>query len=619
MWFTPCVRWCASKARSDTLPAMTAQPDWDLTPYFPSVDSEPYRSFCTTLTSDIEALHGEVEQGEGISGDSVDQWADRLSRVESLYSRHGHLMSYLDCASSADANDAAVKRESALLASTTAAITKLFVAIRARLGAASEQDMKALLGHERVADVAYFVRRARQRATMSMKPELEGLAADLAVDGISGWGRLYDQITGTLTFELEVPGRATETHPVSMTRSLLEDVDPTVRRAAAKGSSKAWHSVSETLAACLNAISGTRLTLYRRRGLGHFLDDALFDAGIARETLDCMLSVVRERQELPRKYLREKARLLEQPKLAFCDLLAPLPGEGDARIHWDQCVDQVLQAFRKASPELGEMSEVAIRDRWIDYQPRIGKRPGGFCSTSHVLGQSRIFMTYNGAMGDVQTLAHELGHAYHAWVMRDMRPWAQDYPMPLAETASTFAENLTTTAVLSSDASKAVKLRILDARLQDAEAFLLNIPMRFDFERWVYEQRANGELSVDDLCQLMLKSQRENYGDALDHEALDPWFWASKLHFYITDLSFYNFPYTFGYLFSAGLFKRFTDQGAAFLPDYKQLLRKTGSGSAETVVKDSIGVDLKKPDFWHSSIDLMQADFDRYQALSQGG
>jgi oligoendopeptidase F len=222
-------------------------------------------------------------------------------------------------------------------------------------------------------------------------------------------------------------------------------------------------------------------------------------------------------------------------------------------------------------------------------------------------------------MGDVRTLAHELGHAFHGWVLREMRPWARIYPMTLAETASTFAEQLVTDAALDAaraDGSAGARGRlidILDVQLRDAETFLLNIPMRYDFERAVYTERAAGELSVSRLCELVVEAQRQNYGDAVDPEQLDPWFWASKLHFYIAGVSFYNFPYTFGYLFSTGIAARARAEGPSFLPVYEDLLRRTGTESAEDAARSALGVDLGKPEFWSASIDLLAAALDEFE------
>jgi oligoendopeptidase F len=187
--------------------------------------------------------------------------------------------------------------------------------------------------------------------------------------------------------------------------------------------------------------------------------------------------------------------------------------------------------------------------------------------------------------------------------------------MTLAETASTFAEQLVIDAVLDDDdAPPEQRALILDARMQDAATFLLNIPMRFYFERAVYEERQAGELGVARLKELMETAQRECYGDTLAEDELDPWFWASKLHFYITGISFYNFPYTFGYLFSLGLFARAKQEGPEFVERYVELLRNTGSDGAERVVKNCLGIDLASPDFWHASIDGIERDAERFES-----
>ena len=601
---------------ADTPQSSQLQSDWDMSPYFPGVDTAEYKQFCNTLGQDITSLASDLADAPALEETSNNAWCTRLTQLEDINSRASHLVSYLDCLGSANSRDEAVKRESGKLATTMANLDKLFVMVRAVLGESTSEVFESLLATSSIADVRYFVERLRKQAQQSMTANLESLSAELSVDGISAWGRLYDQVSGTLEFELDVPGQDAKTLPVSMTRSLLEDADPAVRKAAFDGSAVAWHQASDTLAACLNSIAGTRHTLYNRRGIEHYLEPALFDAGICRETLDCMLDVVRSRQKLPQAYLKRKAQLLGKESLGFHDLMAPLADGGASRVSWQGGAALVQSAFDQSYPALGKLAKRAFDERWIDYNPRPGKRPGGFCSTSHLTGQSRIFMTFNGGMGDVQTLAHELGHTFHSYLMRDMRPWAADYPMTLAETASTFAENLVTSAAIEDpQTSKAHRIRILDQRLQDSTAFLLNTPMRFDFECAFYEARKQGELSVEDLKTLMIDAQKKNYGDSLNPAQLDPWFWASKLHFYITEISFYNFPYTFGYLFSLGIFARFLQEGASFLPTYEKLLMQTGSAPAEDVAKQVLGVDLTRPEFWNASIDLVERDWNRYQEL----
>jgi oligoendopeptidase F len=594
-----------------------AQPDWDMTTYFSKIGADDYLAFLNKLDGDIDALSKDFASAGKLEKAESGAWAKHFQKLEDITARNFHLCSYYDCMSSADSRDELVKRDSASYATTAARVDKLFVAARAALGESSDEDYEELVSLDEMKPVRHFLGRLRDQAKRSMKAELEALSADLAVDGIGAWGRLYDQVSGTLTFDLEVEGKETQRLPVSMTRSLLEDADPKVRNAAFQGSARAWDSVGDAVAASLNAISGTRLTLYQRRGIDDFLEPALFDAAINRSTLDCMMETVRSRQDLPQSYLKHKAKLLGMDTLRFCDLMAPLSGGSDERVSWKEGADQVQSAFEQSYGGLAELSRKAFDERWIDHTPRPGKRPGGFCSSSRVTGQSRIFMTFNGGMGDVQTLAHELGHTFHSYLMRKMRPWAADYPMTLAETASTFAENLVTNAALTNpETSDADKIRIFDQRLQDSSAFMLNIPMRFDFECELYERRKSGELSVSALKEMMLDAQRKNYGDSLAPDQLDPWFWASKLHFYITEVSFYNFPYTFGYLFSMGIFARFLAEGQEFLPRYEKLLMQTGSAPAEEVARDALGVDLQKPEFWNASIDLIASDWKNFQELT---
>jgi oligoendopeptidase F len=594
-----------------------ARPDWDMTAYFSAPNGPDYRAFRAALTRDITDLRARTQALAPPAADNRAAWVELLLQIEDLGGRLGHISSYLSCLGSADAADEAIQREAARLAPLRAEREKIHVAVRAAFKAADGGALDALFDHDALRSARYVLDRIRVRADQTMPPALEDLAADLSVDGISAWGRLYDQVSGTLTFEHAPPGRPTETLPISMTRTLLEDADPEVRRAAARGAATAWERTAAPVAAALNAIAGTRLVLYGRRGIDHFLAPALFDAAIERGTLDAMLDAVRARQELGRRYLRAKARRLGLPELGFCDLLAPLPSaHGERRLSWREGTERVLEAFGGSYPALRAFAAHALDQRWIDYQPRPGKRPGAFCSSSHVIKQSRVFMTYNGAGGDVQTLAHELGHAFHNWLMRDMRTWTRGYPMTLAETASTFAEQLVTDAALErADTGPAERIAILDQRLMAAATFLLNIPMRFDFEHALYERRAGGELTVSELKQLMLDAQRANYGDALAADQLDPWFWASKLHFYITGLSFYNFPYTFGYLFSLGIFARAKRQGASFLPTYERLLRATGSASAEHVAREVLGAELGEAGFWNASIDLIEADLRAYEQV----
>jgi oligoendopeptidase F len=461
----------------------------------------------------------------------------------------------------------------------------------------------------------------RQEARRAMTPENEILATDLGVDGIQAWGRLYDTVSSKLEFDMLFPDGKRLRLPVSQRRSLLEDPDRRVRKAAFEGGNAAWENIEDMAAAALNAIAGTRLTLNRYRQVDQFLEIALFQASITRKTLDAMFEALFSKLELPRKILRLKAKLLARPSLAWFDVGAPLELPGQEKLSWERATSLVGKSFERAYPALGRFFEQQVIEKnWVDWEPRTGKRPGGFCTSSMLTKESRIFMTYNQSLGDVLTLAHESGHAYHAAMMRDMRPYGRGYPMTLAETASTFGEQVLMNGILDDPAiSQAQKALILDIETGHGAVYLLDIPVRYEFEKAFYEERAGGPLSVSRLKELMVDTQRKIFGDVLEVGGEDPYFWASKLHFYITGITFYNFPYTFGYLLSRALYRMFKKDPGEFLPKYEEFLRLAGSEPAEKLVQHTIGRDIEQPQFWAEAIDSLEEPLARLEMLVAEG
>jgi len=166
-----------------------------------------------------------------------------------------------------------------------------------------------------------------------------------------------------------------------------------------------------------------------------------------------------------------------------------------------------------------------------------------------------------------------------------------------------------------SDVSDAEKAMMLDVEVGHGAIYLLDIPVRYEFEKALYEERKNGELSVSRLKQLMVETQRRILGDVLEAGGEDPYFWASKLHFYITGITFYNFPYTFGFLLSRGLYDMFKKEGTRFLRKYEEFLRLAGSDTAENVVRRSLGRDLENPEFWAEAIRSLEEPLNQLETL----
>jgi oligoendopeptidase F len=592
---------------------------WDLTTYFPTFNGPEMLRFKHALESDIAALQQQAAGLPALSdqASAAAAWENLLLAGEEVTRRMSHLGSYIACLASADARNEQYLQEEAALTRLRAKFAKLRIHYLAAFKQASDEAFSALLARPGLAGAAHYLQRLREEARRAMRAELETLATDLGVDGIQAWGTLYNRISAKLEFDMIFPDGRRARVPMSQRRSLMEDHDRRVREAAFLGGNESWRAVEDVAAAALNAIAGTRLTLNRHRGVDDFLEIALFQSAISRKTLEAMFEALFACLEIPRRILQLKASLMGRPAVAWFDVGAPLPTAFDDKPSWDKACALVAQSFQRAYPSLGEFFEQQVlARRWVDWEPRSGKRPGGFCTTSMLNKESRIFMTYNDSFGDVLTLAHESGHAFHGFVMRDVRPYARAYPMTLAETASTFGEQVLMNGLLDDpEVSLAGKAMILDIEVGHGAVYLLDIPVRYQFEKAFYEERRAGELSVSRLKELMVQTQRRVLGEVLEPAGEDPYFWASKLHFYITGVTFYNFPYTFGYLLSRALYAMFKAQGRAFLPIYEELLRRAGSDTAENVVKATLGRDLESPQFWAEAIETLNTPLKQLEQL----
>ncbi len=601
---------------------------WSLESWFDSFGSRDYDAFKADLVAELEAVRAAAESIP--AGDST-ALAGLVASYERLGERVGHLSAYLGCLSAADATDEAVKADEAWMATLHAGVEKLSATLRGALAKLDEAAFAALLKMPDVSGAEHAVGRLREAGRQQMSAELEALASDLNVDGLHAWGRLYDTLTGKMSFEMTFPDGHPETVEMSRRRALMSEPERALREAAFHAGQKPWLDHADTLAAGLNGIAGARLSLYAKRGLGHFLDTPLFDAAMSRASLEAMLEAIHTHIELPRRALRVAARLQGTPALHFFDLEAPQVAAPEQKpLTWDEACATVDRAFSTAYPALGDYFRriladrwIEVRrilaDRWIEAEPRTGKRPGAFCTGSRLKREERIYMTYHGTVHDMVTLAHEAGHAWHSCVLRPARSLAADYPMTLAETASNFAEMILLSGLLSDPAlTPAMKAYLLDQEMLRAHAYLVNIPMRFEFEQAFYTERASGEVPVSRLNELMSLAQRKLYGDTLLPDGTDPMFWASKMHFFITGVSFYNFPYVFGYLLSQALFARFEAEGAAFLPRYEAFLALTGSASCEEVARRTLDADLTDPAFWSTALRAMEPKLQAYEGLVAG-
>ncbi len=588
--------------------------NWDLSGYFPEFDGPQMRAFKAEIDRDIARLKTSSSALTAFSGETLERWETLLLEAEDLYRRLGHLSSYLGCLEAADAFNEAVSLARAALVRQYAAFEKFEIDVLGVFKRAPKTLFAVFCRRPKLTEAAHYLGRLHERARHTMSRREEALASDLNVDGLSAWGRLYDKVSGKLEFDVIAADGQKVRRPIAQWRSLMSDPDRAVGRAAFDGGNRAWQRIEDVCAAALNAIAGARLSLNARRGGAHFLDRALFQAGMRRETLEAMYVAIFQNLDTAREILRAKAGFFGRKGIWFFEREAPLPLPESAALGWRSATAKLATAFTAAYPGLADYFQRMLKNRWIESEARPGKRPGAFCTGSALIEEQRVFMTFNGTLGNVTTLAHEVGHAWHGHLLRGMRPFARRYPMTLAETASIFAEHILIDG-LGRDPSidAAQKLRLLDAELTDAAVFLLDITTRYAFEKAFYEERQAGEVAVSRLKTLMTETQHAIYGDALLPDGSDPYFWASKLHFYITDTTFYNFPYTFGYLLARWLIERYRQEGRAFLPRYEAFLRMSGLETVENVGRRALGVDFTDPAFWQAAVLSLKKPLEEYR------
>lgn len=595
-------------------------PRWKTDNIYSSLEGDDYRAAMEALSDRLDKLSQSFDEHHirrltsppaSSNADLAKLVRELLEALNNVALRYSTLDSFIYAFVSTDSYNALAARETSKLELLGTRRQKLDVRFQGWIGSLSGV-LEALLTEEPALRThAYYLRETARRSRYLMPEELESLAADLCLDGGGAFGKLQGNVTSQLKVSFERDGK-TELLPITVIRNLSYDPDRTVRERAYRTEQEGWHSIRTTVAACMNGVKGTAVTLARRRGRNSVLEVALDDNHIDRATLDAMLGAIREALPMFRSYMQAKAAKLGLKQLAWWDIFAPL-GSSHKTYSWTEARQFIIDKFAAFDADMSDFARQAFDEDWIDAGPRDGKRGGAFCMEVLGTDESRILANFDGSFEQTSTLAHELGHGYHNHCQRGLEPLRRGSPMGLAETASIFCETLIAEAALV-DATPAEQLTILEAQLCNSTQVCVDILSRFLFESAVLEQRATNELSADELCALMLDAQRQTYADAVDPATYHRYMWLWKPHYYSYALNFYNFPYAFGLLFSLGLYAIFRREGKSFVPRYQELLRSTNQDDAPTLAR-RFGIDITTPEFWRGSLAIIADQARRFEAL----
>jgi pepF/M3 family oligoendopeptidase len=598
-------------------------PHWDLSNVFPALESGQFNKAAAELNSQIDGLEAYLVQHK-ISRTAADNSNISATQAKTIIDEYllltnialtlfATLNAYVNSYVSTDSYNTLAKRLESELELPAVRLEKLGVLFKGWIGTI-RNVLPVVLAEEGQAKAhAYYLQETAEQSRFLMSDAEESLAAELELSGSNAWAKLQGTVCSQVSVDFELDGK-TKKMPIAALQNLSHHPNSEVRRRAYEAEMAAWDSVREPLAAALNGVKGSANTLNKRRGRVDALHDSLDTSRIDRETLNTLMAVMRESFPVFRRYLLAKSKLLGTERLAWWDLFAPV-GKSDRRFTWEETVGFIVTQFHSFSDRLATLAQRAFDNSWIDAEPRNGKRGGGFCMFVPGVNESRILCNFDGSLDQVSTVAHELGHAFHNECLVGKTMLQRITPMTLAETASIMNETIITNAAVKQASNREEELAILETSLSGAAQVIVDIASRFLFEKEVFERRLNSELSSDDFCEIMLRCQKATYGEALDERYLHKYMWAWKGHYYIPSVSFYNYPYAFGLLFGTGLYSLYRKLGRPFLKDYETLLTSTGEARPAELAK-RFDIDLHRPEFWRSSINVIEENIQRYEKLS---
>lgn len=538
-----------------------------------------------------------------------DQLLTLVETIRQVDIHNGEISAFVSCLTAQDVNDKHAKQLVGTRNQLVATSEKLITQFSFALSRVDDQTWDTWQADEKIEPISFILNELRDGAREKLPEEQEQLITDLEIDGYHGWGEMYDTIVGSMSVDWEG-----EQLSIGQLENKLNNSDRSVRKLAFEKLEHVWNEKADLFTDTLNHLAGFRLQTYSHRNWEDVLKESLTYNRMTNKTLTTMWETISNNKNAFYQYLDRKAEQFNVDQLAWYDLEAPISQE-TKEIGYDDAAEIIVKQFGQFSDRMAEYATLAFEKNWIEAEDRAGKRPGGFCTSFPKSKQSRIFMTYSNTATNMATLAHELGHGYHQYVMDDVDQLNQGYAMNVAETASTLAEMIVADAMVEEAETDAERLVLIEDKIQRSVAFFMNIHARFLFETRFYEARKAGFVSTEQLNQLMEDAQKEAYGDQLSE--YHPVFWAAKLHFHITGVPFYNFPYTFGYLFSLGIYAYAKTDKENFADFYDALLKDTGRMTVEELAKKHLNVDLEQVDFWQKAIDLCVEDVEKFLSLTE--
>ena len=587
--------------------------NWSLKELYQSFGSNEFKNDMNNLTEEISSINEWIDEATKDYENVIVKLEEYLKKSIKLNELISKLGVFIELSISVNTKDSEALKNSDIFEKKLTYLVEGSTKIERYISGL--KDLNLLIEKsELLKEHKFLLNSIAQDSKYLLSEKEENIIANMKNTGSNAWSKLKDNLISSLTVEISEHGKVKE-YPLTVVLNMAYDKSEKVRKKAYEAEIKSYKKVEEGVAAALNGIKGEVLTVCDIRGYKSPLEETLLNSKMDEESLNAMIEAMKESLPAFRKYLRRKAEMLGHKNgLPFYDLYAPI-NNAHMNFTYDEASKFIVKNFKTFSDDLANFAQKAINNDWIDVEPREGKVGGAFCAGIHTLGESRILLNFGGSFGDVVTMAHELGHGFHGECLKNESILNSNYPMPIAETASTFCETIIKKAAIK-DATEKEALSILETEISDCTQVIVDIYSRFLFEKSVFEERKESALTVERIKELMLNAQKEAYGDGLDENYLHPYMWAWKPHYYDANYNYYNFPYAFGLLFAKGLYAEYLKKGSDFVGEYERLLSITGKNKIADITKE-VGIDIHDKEFWKNSLKTIEEDIEKFIMISK--
>ncbi len=572
---------------------------WDLTDLFAGVTDPKIDSALAEV--DVRVASFAVSCAGRVGQLSPAEFAVALGEYEGIQRTLAFPAAYSELLFSGDTSNPAHGALMQRMQERSVAAAQQLLFFELELVELSEEKFAELLSDTGTAAYRHYLEHERAARPHRLSEAEERILMEKSVTSGQAFSRLFDETIAAMTFTMTLNG---ETVELSESEILNKSYDPdrAVRKAAAEGISAALSKNEKFFTYVTNVLAYDKSVNDRLTHFNHAEESRHLSDEVDTDTVHTMINSVVEHYDTVARYYKLKREIMGLDKLYHYDRYAPILSD-TATISWDDSVKIVRDSYTAFAPEMGEMVDRFINEKWVDAEPRHGKRSGAFCAGLAPDWHPYVLMNFLGKKRDVMTLAHELGHGIHDLYAGGQK-FLQYYPsLAAAETASVFGEMLTFNELLAEEHEPMAELALLTGKIEDVFATVFRQTAMYRFEQGVHtERRAKGELTPAQVNEIWQTNLQEMFGDSVELGEGHACFWMYIPHFIHTP--FYVYAYAFGQLMVMALYARYKKEGASFVPHYQDILRAGGSARPADIMAKA-GIDINDPTFWDDGLQMI--------------